>query len=490
MHRIFELDDIEQLKGFSGDWVVSVMPEGERYFIRREGDKIKAWEGVSGKPVQYGSESKLNEELAESLKKTTDKDFFIDTIYVGDECHVFDIIEFDDKDVHDEPSQDRLKILRGGMESHEKVLLPGAYNTRFTDDAGLEHTIKDLEKEGERILLRDAKSTYMLGEKRHPKWVLLKPGKDVNLIVLDKKGDGEYTYRLGMGPVIDGDEIGDRAKELDGETYMDVGTVFHSDKEFNVGDYVTVTMDSVTSFKENESDIYTIHAGDIKCNAEGEPLASRETLAAFTKSYPEQWPHQIKRSDRHIMVEFQQGEVIYKATNSGENWFVHSPKSKSRLLIRMAESQRPFWSPIAGILLKGDLDIIEEEEKAEVKESEGDAKPLIKPRKVKDTDYWNTTTRALKAIEKAIGSVGHAFTGAKGLGIDMATPVESPTGPTKTRDESTLPDYDGRPRPDEELEEYQPKTADKPQSLDLELDTEEEMGHLHVDKDSAVIQTS
>ena len=72
----------------------------------------------------------------------------------------------------------------------------------------------------------------------------------------------------------------------------------------------------------------------------------------------------------------------------------------------------------------------------------------------------------------------------------MATPVESPTGPTKTRDESTLPDFHGRPRPDEELEEFQPKTGDKPQSLDLDLDTEEEAVHLHVDKDSAVIQSS
>ena len=140
------------------------MPEGERYFIRKEGDEIKAWESVSGKRC------KLNDDLIESLNKTTTKDFFIDVIMVGKECHVFDIIEYDDKDVHDEPSQDRLKILRGGMESHEKVLLPGAYNTRFTDDAGLIHTIKDLEKEGERILLRDAKSTYMIGEKRHPKW--------------------------------------------------------------------------------------------------------------------------------------------------------------------------------------------------------------------------------------------------------------------------------------------------------------------------------
>ena len=483
MHRIFELDDIEQLKGFSGDWVVSVMPEGERHFIRREGDKVKAWKGIDG------TSTSLDADIAESLKNTTDKDFFIDTIYVGDECHVFDIIEYDDEDVHDTPSQDRLKILRGGMESHEKVLLPGAYNTRFTDDAGMESTIKDLQKEGKRILLRDAKSTYMLGEKRHPKWVLLKPGKDVNLIVLEKKGESTYTYRLGMGPIIDGDEVGDRKSELDGETYMDVGTVFHSPKEFNVGDSVKVNVDSVTSYEQNDSIIYTIHAGDIKGEAEGEPLASRETLDTFTKSYPEMWPHYVTRSDRHIMINFQQGDVIYKTTHSGTNWYVHSPSSESSLLIRLSESQRPYWLPLVGVVLKGDLDIQEEKEKAEVKESKGDAKPLIKPKKVEGTDYWDKVVEALKALEKGIGSVGGSFTGPKGLGIDMATPVQSPRGPTETRDNSTLPDYDGVPRPQEDLEEPQPKTRDKPQSIDLDLDADGEPAHLHVDESTASLRT-
>ena len=72
----------------------------------------------------------------------------------------------------------------------------------------------------------------------------------------------------------------------------------------------------------------------------------------------------------------------------------------------------------------------------------------------------------------------------------MATPVESPTGPTKTRDQSTLPDYDGRPRPEEDPEKPRPKTADKPESIDLNVDTEEDRGTLHVDKDTAVIRTA
>jgi len=30
MHRIFKLEDMEHLRGFSGDWIVSAMPEGPR----------------------------------------------------------------------------------------------------------------------------------------------------------------------------------------------------------------------------------------------------------------------------------------------------------------------------------------------------------------------------------------------------------------------------------------------------------------------------
>ena len=44
------------------------------------------------------------------------------------------------------------------------------------------------------------------------------------------------------------------------------------------------------------------------------------------------------------------------------------------------------------------------------------------------------------------------WTGPKGLGIDMATPDESPRGPTKLRDEATLPDFDGEKKDSEEEE--------------------------------------
>ena len=52
----------------------------------------------------------------------------------------------------------------------------------------------------------------------------------------------------------------------------------------------------------------------------------------------------------------------------------------------------------------------------------------------------------------------------------MATPDMSPRGPTSLRDESTLPDWDGRPRPGEELEKpyIREKKARKSRSDDEE----------------------
>ena len=79
------------------------------------------------------------------------------------------------------------------------------------DEEGLEETISNLQKEHEIILLRDGKSTYMKGERRHPKWMLLRNTKDYNFIVLDVKGKNSYTYRLGAGPILDGSKLGNRA---------------------------------------------------------------------------------------------------------------------------------------------------------------------------------------------------------------------------------------------------------------------------------------
>ena len=192
----------------------------------------------------------------------------------------------------------------------------------------------------------------MRGEFRHPKWVLYDEGRDVNLMVLDKKGTSSYTYRLGTGPITHEDSLGDRAVKYEGETYMDVGTSFQTKDKYEVGDIVTVNVDSV-SVTENldGADIYTVNSNEIKGEAEGEGVSSVETLSLFTKSEPMMWPHEIDRDGDRIVIKMAAGDVSYRASAIDDEWYMFNPKAENGWLIRLAESQRPFWSPVAGVML-------------------------------------------------------------------------------------------------------------------------------------------
>jgi len=86
-------------------------------------------------------------------------------------------------------------------------------------------------------------------------------------------------------------------------------------------------------------------------------------------------------------------------------------------------------------------------------------------------------------IEKTATS----WSGPKGLGFDYGTPIESPHGPTALRDGSTMPDYDNRKRPGEDLEKPYDKKGEKPEEIDIPVETEDGIALLHVDSESAVI---
>lgn len=489
MHRIFKLEDLEHLRGFSGDWIVSAMPEGPRAFVEKKDDKIT----VRG-------DFDLDDDTKKNFSKISKKNFVVDVVLAGKEYNVIDIVEYDDSDVHDMPLQERIKILRGTMESTENVLLPAAHNLRLTDDIGLEVIVKDLLKEHKRLVLRDANSTYMKGENRHPKWVLYDEGQDVNLMVLDRKGTSSYTYRLGTGPITHEDSLGERAAEYEGDTYMDVGTSFQSKDKYEVGDIVTVNVDSV-SVTENVdgADIYTVSSNEIKGEAEGEGVSSVETLSMFTKSEPMMWPHDIDRDGDRIVIKMAAGDVSYRASEIDGEWYMFNPKADNGWLIRLSESQRPFWSSVVGVMLKADLSLYDDESKAEVHESKNDAKPLIPPKKVKNTNFWESEVDeaiehkkkvkrllakslalASNMLKSSVGAVGDASSGAKGLGIDFATPIESPSGPTSLVGSKTLPDHDAR-----DIERDNKERAEDKKMGYGEPIPDDEQGELAVNRDKA-----
>ena len=69
MHRIFELDDLEHLRGFTGDWIVSVMPEGERGFVKKEDDEVTS------------TNFTLSDEDKSNFKKVTDNDYHLEWMH-------------------------------------------------------------------------------------------------------------------------------------------------------------------------------------------------------------------------------------------------------------------------------------------------------------------------------------------------------------------------------------------------------------------------
>ena len=479
MHRIFELEDLECLRGFTGDWLVSILPDGERGFIKKEGDKVSS------------PSFKLSKEDKKNFKEVSEEDFHVDVIKTEDGYYIFDVIEFAEKEVHSALLNERIKVLRGGMEGIENIHVPSASDTRLTDDAGLQITVEDLQEEDNILLLRDANSTYMVGEMRHPKWVLLNPGNDVVLVVLERRGNGPYTYRLGTGPITQEEGLGTRAVEMKGETYMDMGAAFDSPEKYNEGDHVRVNVANVAeSETSNGQKLYNVSGSDIESEAEGEALVSQETLGILAKSEDEQWLCEVYRASSGIRITMPQGDVVYKCTQRGENWTVHSPLAPSHYLIRLSESQRQYWSPVAGAMLKAGLDVAERIESVEP------AKPLLKPKKVKGTDWWNkeqkqkVLVKGLKTIERmlksGVGSVGQSSTGAQGLGIGYATPIESPTGPTNLHDAKTMPDYDNRKLPgvDSTIE---PETEDSKPPKHMVIPVEG--GQLEVTEDSATLRT-
>jgi len=93
---------------------------------------------------------------------------------------------------------------------------------------------------------------------------------------------------------------------------------------------------------------------------------------------------------------------------------------------------------------------------------EDDENILLKPEDKK---------KALEVIVRTLDKLAKermTWTGPKGLGIDLGTPVESPAGPTQLTDEQNLPDYHQR------VDDIEPKKKKKPQHFKpVETDTEE-----------------
>ena len=493
MHRIFEMSDLEHLRGFSGSWVVSKWYDGKRLVIVNKDGEITAYD-------EGGRKKGLRKTTKEALEKMNDKNYTLDAILGEEELHIIDIINYDDNNVAEMQMFERLKILRSQFDSQEHVIVPGPHDTRMTDDEGLEEAVKNLKEDHDNILLRDNKSTYMRGERRHPKWVLYRDSRDFNFIVLDRRGKGPYTYQLGAGPILEIEGLGNRAVEHKGEHYMDVGTAHNQKKVFKVGDVVRASITGISKKNRKNRPVYNVQFKELEGEGEGEGAASTESLDLMTKSFPPILiPHDIEISDSQIQIVLKGIDtVVYEMEELNDTWVLHSPTSTMGALTKtdypviLSESLFPFWSSVAPLLVKGylrkatEVDMPKKPTDEQMEEGsagileEDDEERLLKP---------NNTKKALEIISRALDKISKekmTWTGPKGLGIDVGTPQESPRGPTQLRNESTLPDFDGEKKITDETKE---KKKERLNHIQVQTDEGENLS-IDYDNDQPLLSRS
>jgi len=308
MYRIFEIDDIKELKGFTGEWLVQEKYDGMRIQIHKS-KEIKVY-SFNGNDITH--------KFKKQVKLIEDKDFpecILDAeavLYKADEplhradtlayvnskenrkgfeikVHVFDIMKHDREDVFTEKLEDRIKRLMSNFAglSHDRLQFPNKRDTRFADSL---EEIEDYAKEimenptSEGVMIKDAKSSYIKGKKKNPKWIKWKKFIDLDLIVLDirKNKNNTYSYTLGAGPLSDDDEY-KNVKEIDENKYLIVGKALNTNiKIKKEGTIIRVKVDEVKKVDGGFS-IYSAKVIEIPEAAEPEKIITLEFLSRESK---------------------------------------------------------------------------------------------------------------------------------------------------------------------------------------------------------------
>lgn len=166
-HTIYKLSDIDELRGFSGDWVVQKKPEGKRLFVEKKGSKITAKD-------KKGKEVTLPDLVKEGVREQMG-DFMFDAFLKGKHLRAVDLLVHRSEDIHMDALEDRLQILRTMYHTNDNISFPMPLDTKFTDQDGL---VKNSEAIGGDLWIRDAQSTFAKGKKAHHLWLLYNPSQD------------------------------------------------------------------------------------------------------------------------------------------------------------------------------------------------------------------------------------------------------------------------------------------------------------------------
>ena len=307
MYRIFEIDDMKQIKGLSGEYLVQEKYDGMRIQLHKKGDDIKIY-SYNKKDITDKCEKQV-----EKLKQKQFGDCILDgelVLFDGDEplhradtiahvfknkkggelkAHVFDIMHHEGKDIHDDTLRERHNVLlyQFSQSSSEYLAFPSKKDTRTADSlkevASYAKDIMELPA-SEGVVIKDIESTYHTGSKKNPKWIKWKKFVDLDVVVLEKKKTKSnlYSYTMGIGPVNAETARTYKTTEMDGKDYLAVGKALNTKEKVDVGDIVRVKVDEVKKGKDGFS-LYSAKVIEIPEVTESDKIDTLEQLSTKTK---------------------------------------------------------------------------------------------------------------------------------------------------------------------------------------------------------------
>ena len=371
MYRIFDIKDIEELKGFSGDWVVQEKYDGMRIQIHKIDNNVKIY-SYNEKDIT----SKCKEQVKE-MKQKQYGDCILDAeliLFNDDEplhradtishvfkdkypdaklrAHVFDIMRHESRDLVEEPLEDRITILFNNYaaKSSEAVAFPSKKDTRTADN------LKDVEEyskeimempTSEGVVIKDATSTYYIGTRKNPKWIKWKKFVDLDLIVLDKKKTKSnlYSYTLGAGPT---EGEGKHFKELEGKTYMDVGKALNTKISAKIGDIIRVKVDEV----KPAGDRFTIYSAKVIEIPEVESPDKVVTLELLASGTKKSLNYDVKALEKGITVtDYIHGEATLIIKSDMDGFTIYGFE-EDNLMSKNAIADLDMWKSQAEEIMK------------------------------------------------------------------------------------------------------------------------------------------
>tara|TARA_R110001592_G_scaffold64636_7_gene198571 strand:+ start:4981 stop:7497 length:2517 start_codon:yes stop_codon:yes gene_type:complete len=305
MYRIFDIEDMEELQGFSGDYVVQEKYDGMRIQIHKIDGKVQIF-SFNKQDIT----DKCAEQVAE-LNKKSYGDCILDAeliLFDGDKAlhradtishvfknqypdaklraHVFDIMRHEEKNLTDEELEVRINTLFNNYssKSSQPLEFPSKKDTRIAD------SLKDIEEyakeimempTAEGVVIKDLTSTYFIGTKKNPKWVKWKKFVDLDMMVLDKKSTKSnlFSYTLGAGPVLEEDK---NTVEMNGVLYMNVGKALNTKIDVKVGEIIRVKVDEVKE-SDGKFTLFSAKVIEVPEAATPDKIVTLELLSKNTK---------------------------------------------------------------------------------------------------------------------------------------------------------------------------------------------------------------